>query len=52
MLLSTKNGFLNIFLFNLFKFILNILKIKFETLNSRELIEKGYFDNYPKNIIS
>ncbi len=43
-----KNGFINIFLFNLFKFILNILKIKFETLNSRELIEKGYFDNYPK----
>ena len=43
-----KAGIINLFLFNLFKFVLNILKIKFEILHSRELIEKGYLDNYPK----
>ncbi len=43
-----KNGILNFFLFNIFKLILNISNIKYQVLNSREIIEKGYLDNYPR----
>ena len=42
-----KKGLINYLNFIFVKFIFNLLNIKFDILNSRNIIEKGNYDNYP-----
>lgn len=42
-----KKGLINYFNFIFIKFFFNLYNIKFDILNSRNIIEKGNYDNYP-----